>query len=85
MDNKQLYAELDKCMRVIERQREALYWYAEPHGHGLCIAPCCIDNGRRARTALNFLGHGTTRPREEVEGWGSLGEPIAETLPDGKS
>ena len=68
-----LYDKCDELMRVIDRLREAIYWYAEPHGSGICISPCCIDNGRRARAALNFLG---SEPKRDEEGWGSLGEPI---------
>lgn len=79
----QLYDELDKYMRLVDRLRETLYWYAEPHGSGICIAPCCIDNGNRARTALNFLGN-TSRPHEPnaeqtIYSWDANGAPLPET------
>lgn len=70
------YDQLDACVSIIERLRETLHWYAEPHGSGICIAPCCIDNGRRARAALNFLGAEPKVDAKQEEGWGSLGEPV---------
>ena len=70
------YDQLDACMLTIERLRETLYWYAESHGSGICISPCCIDNGRRARAALNFLGTPPKGDGQQEEGWGSLGEPV---------
>jgi hypothetical protein len=78
----QLYDQLDKYMRLVDRLRETLYWYAEPHGSGICISPCCIDNGNRARTALNFLGNTSRRnePNAETEGWDANGSPISDPV-----
>lgn len=71
---KDLYGELDKCMRVIDSLRETIYWYAEPHGRSSCIAPCCIDNGRRARAAIDL---------RLVEGWDGNGSSVVEIVRKG--